>query len=176
MSSRFEIASRYRARSFLSGSSGKSSFLVRGPERASRSATRTVAAAREKLRLLGLADGQIADIETRGEASEHVTVLAPLSGVVVNKAALQGAYVSTGTRVYTIADLSVLWLMLEVYESDLEWVKLGQNVAFETDTYPGETFAGTVSFVDPVLTERTRSVKVRVNVPVPCVAARRSTA
>jgi len=132
-----------------------------------RSSARTVDASREKLRLLGLSPAQIADIEKQGAPSEHVTVLAPVSGVVVHKAAVQGSYVETGTHVYTIADLSVLWLQLDVYESDLEWVKLGQTVAFETDTYPGVAFPGRVSFIDPVLTEQTRSVKVRVEVSNP---------
>jgi Cu(I)/Ag(I) efflux system membrane fusion protein len=131
------------------------------------SGTRTVDAAREKLRLLGLSATQIAAVEERGEASEHVTIQAPVSGVVLHKTAIQGGYVETGTRVYTIADLSVLWLQLDVYESDLEWVHLGQVVVFETDTNPGETFQGKVSFIDPVLTEATRSVKVRVEVQNP---------
>ena len=87
-----------------------------------------------------------------------------MSGIVLRKAASEGMYVQTGTQVYAIADLSVLWLKLDVYEKDLGWVALDQRVTFETDAYPGEQFDGTVSFVDPVLDERSRSVKVRVNV------------
>jgi Cu(I)/Ag(I) efflux system membrane fusion protein len=132
-----------------------------------RSATRTIDAVRERLRLWGLTTRQIEDIEKHGTPSDHVTIVAPMSGVVLHKDAVEGSYVQTGTHVYAIADLSVLWLKLDVYESDLAWVKLGQTVEFDTDTYPGETFQGTVAFIDPMLNERSRSVKVRVNVANP---------
>lgn len=130
-----------------------------------RSAGRTVDAARDRLHLWGLTDAQIAAIGERGTPSDHVTIVAPMGGVVMHKDVTEGAYVQTGTSIYAIADLSVLWLMLDVYESDLAWVKAGQTVAFETEAYPGETFTGTISFIDPILDERTRSVKVRVDVP-----------
>ncbi len=132
-----------------------------------RSATRTAEAARERLRLWGLTGHQIQAIEQRGEPSDHVTIVAPTGGVVLHKNATEGTYVQTGTKVYTIADLSVLWLQLNVYESDLAWLETGQRVEFGTDAYPGTTFEGTVSFIDPLLDERTRSVEVRVDVPNP---------
>ena len=129
-----------------------------------RSAERTIHAARERLRLWGVTRAQIEAIEGRGTPSDHVSIVAPISGVVLHKDAVEGSYVQTGTHVYAIAELSVLWLKLDVYESDLSWVKLGQTVEFETDTYPGEGFRGEVAFVDPLLDERSRTVKVRVNV------------
>lgn len=125
----------------------------------------TVEAAREKLRLLGLLPEQIAELEARGQASDHLTIYAPVGGIVVHKNAQQGMYVQTGTRIYTIADLSVVWVMLDAYESDLAWLHYGQKVRFTSVAYPGETFAGTIAFIDPVLNEQTRTVKVRVNVP-----------
>jgi len=131
------------------------------------SSGRTIEAVKERLRLWGLTDKQIEDVEKRGTPSDHVTIAAPMSGVVLHKGAVEGAYVQTGTRVYEIADLSVLWLKLDVYESDLAWMKLGLGVDFETDTYPGERFQGVVAFIDPMLNERSRSVKVRVNVENP---------
>ena len=70
----------------------------------------------------------------------------------------------TGTPIYTIADLSRLWLELRAYESDISWIHYGQAVEFSTEAYPGEVFNGQISFVDPVLDERTRTVRVRVNV------------
>ena len=78
----------------------------------------TVEAAREKLRLLGLKKGQIARIEQERQASDHLTIYAPVGGVVMEKHLSQGGYVQTGTPIYTIADLSRLWLELAVYESD----------------------------------------------------------
>jgi Cu(I)/Ag(I) efflux system membrane fusion protein len=131
------------------------------------SAARTIEAVKERLRLWGLTDKQIEEVEKRHTPSDHVTIVAPMNGVVLHKGAVEGAYVQTGSQVYEIADLSVLWLKLDVYESDLAWMKLGLSVDFETDTYPGERFQGVVAFIHPMLNERSRSVKVRVNVENP---------
>ena len=124
----------------------------------------TVEAAREKLRLLGLKEEQIERVERERQASDHLTIYAPTGGVVIEKHLSEGAYVQTGTPIYTIADLSRLWLELRAYESDLSWIHYGQTVEFSTEAYPGEVFSGQISFVDPVLDERTRTVRVRVNV------------
>jgi len=128
-------------------------------------ARQTVEAAREKLRLWGLKPEQIAEIERKRRPSDHLTMYAPAGGVVVDKHLSEGAYVQTGTRIYTIADLSQVWLQLDAYESDLGWIRYGQEVEFETEAYPGERFTGRISFISPVLDEKTRTVKVRVNVP-----------
>ncbi len=125
----------------------------------------TVAATRERLRLWGLTDQQIGEIEKRGTPSDHVTIYAPQGGIVIHKNAQQGMYVETGTRIYTIADLSEVWVKLDAYESDLAWLRYGQPVSFTTVSYPGETFTGTISFIDPVLDSQTRTVKVRVEAP-----------
>lgn len=138
-----------------------------GLESTRSSAVRTVNAARERLRLWGLTAKQIEAVEARGKPSDHVTITAPMSGIVMHKAAVEGTYVKEGQHVYAIADLSMLWLQLDVYEADLAWVKVGDPVEFETDAYRGETFPGQVTFIDPVLDERSRSVKVRVNVENP---------
>ncbi|MFC1452559.1 efflux RND transporter periplasmic adaptor subunit [Verrucomicrobiota bacterium] len=127
--------------------------------------TATVEAAREKLRLWGLTPDQIAGIETRGKPDEQVTIYAPAGGIVVEKKAQEGMYVDTGTRIYTIADLARVWVNLDAYESDLAWLRYGQQVQFTTESHPGEAFTGSISFIHPVLDERTRTVKVRVNVP-----------
>jgi Cu(I)/Ag(I) efflux system membrane fusion protein len=130
-------------------------------------ASKTVDAAKEKLRLWGLTEKQIEEIEIRGKTSDHVTIYTPISGVVIHKNGLEGMYVETGTAIYTIADLSQVWVKLDAYESDLIWIRNGQKVEFETEVYPGETFKGKVVFVDPFLDPKTRTVKVRVNVPNP---------
>jgi Cu(I)/Ag(I) efflux system membrane fusion protein len=124
----------------------------------------TLDAAREKLRLLGLSAEQIAEVEKRGTANDHITIYAPISGIVVHKNALEGMYVKTGTRIYTVADLSHVWVKLDAYESDLSWLRFGQQVEFTTVSFPGEVFKGTISFIDPVLDPVTRTVKVRVDV------------
>jgi Cu(I)/Ag(I) efflux system membrane fusion protein len=125
----------------------------------------TLNAAREKLRLWGLTGEQVAKIETAGKVEDHITIYAPISGIVIHKNALEQMYVSTGTRLYTIADLSQVWIKLDAYESDLEWLRYGQQVEFTAVSHPGEVFRGTIIFIDPILNEKTRTVKVRVNVP-----------
>ncbi len=122
---------------------------------------------RDKFRLWGMTDEQIAEIEKRGTASDYMTIYAPMGGIVIHKNLLEGSYVKTGTRIYTIADLSHLWVKLDAYESDLAWLRYGQTVEFETEAYPGDIFTGTVSFISPVLNAKTRTVKVRVNVDNP---------
>lgn len=132
-----------------------------------RSTNATLEAAREKLRLLGLTAKQIQQIEDSGEPVTHLTIYSPIGGVVIEKKANEGMYVQTGTHIYTVADLSQLWVKLDAYESDLPWVQYGQQVEFTAEAYPGEVFTGWISFVQPVLDPKTRTVKVRVHVPNP---------
>ncbi len=133
-----------------------------------RSATRgTVEAAREKLRLSGLTREQIKELEETGKPQDHLTIYAPIGGTVIHKHAREGMYVKTGDRIYTIADLSHVWIRLDAYESDMSWVRYGQEVEFTVEAMPGRKFTGKISFVDPILNERTRTVKVRVDVPNP---------
>lgn len=127
----------------------------------------TIDSAREKLRLLGLTSQQIRDLERRGEATDHLTIFAPASGTVVRKNAVEGLYVETGTEIYQIADLSKVWVRLDAYESDMSWIRFGQDVEFTTEAYPGETFHGRIAFIDPILNPTSRTVKIRVNVDNP---------
>jgi Cu(I)/Ag(I) efflux system membrane fusion protein len=122
-------------------------------------------AARERLRLWGLTPEQIAEIERSGKARDHVTFYSPLGGIVVEKEAREGQYVETGMRLFTVADLTRVWVQLDAYESDLAWLRYAQEVVFQAEAYPGETFHGTIAFIDPLLDPTTRTVKVRVNVP-----------
>jgi len=123
----------------------------------------TVRAARDKLRLLGIKPEQIAQVERTKKATDHVTIHAPIGGIVIHKHAVEGMYVQTGSRIYTIADLSHLWVKLDAYEADLPWIHYGQEVEFETEAHPGRPFTGTIALVNPMLDERTRTVKVRLN-------------
>lgn len=122
----------------------------------------TLDAAREKLNLLGLTSSQISEIEKSDKFSSHITINAPIGGVVVHMNAREGIYVKTGTPIYTIADLSEVWVMFDVYESDLAWLREGQGVEFRPLAFPGEKFTGKISFIDPILNEKTRTVRVRV--------------
>ncbi|MDD3694892.1 MAG: efflux RND transporter periplasmic adaptor subunit [Lentisphaeria bacterium] len=128
------------------------------------SAKRTLLAAREKLRLLGLTPEQTEALEQSGKPGELVTIYATSQGVVIEKKAQEGMYVQTGSRIYTIADLSRIWVKLDVYESELAWVKIGSEVEFSTEAYPGRSYRGKVSFIDPVINPKTRSAKLRLSV------------
>ncbi|GAB4339432.1 MAG: hypothetical protein Kow0089_12320 [Desulfobulbaceae bacterium] len=132
-----------------------------------RTISRTEQAARKKLRLLGLTDSQIEEVSTRGTPSDHVTLTAPISGVVIRKEVTEGMYVKTGAPIYTIADLSRLWVILEAYESDLHAIGLGQPVEFTAQAFPGRRFTGTISYIDPVVNDRTRTVRVRLDIDNP---------
>ena len=121
-----------------------------------------LAATRERLRLWGLSADQIAGIERDGQVHDHVTFTAPIGGVVVEKDAREGQYVETGMRLFTVADLSRVWVQLDAYESDLALLRVDQEVAFEAEAYPGETFTGKLAFIDPVVDPATRTVRVRV--------------
>ncbi|MDP6518642.1 MAG: efflux RND transporter periplasmic adaptor subunit, partial [Planctomycetota bacterium] len=123
-----------------------------------------IEAAREKLRLLGLTVEQLGEIEASGSSSQHITILAPRSGTVIEQHVFEGMYVKTGTRIFTIADLSRVWVLLDAYEADLPWLRYGQEVSFTTDAVPGEEFRGHIGLIDPLLDPRTRTVKVRVHV------------
>jgi Cu(I)/Ag(I) efflux system membrane fusion protein len=122
-------------------------------------------ATRERLRLWDLTAEQIAEIERSGQVRDHVTFYSPIGGIVVEKEAREGMYVEAGMRIFTVADLSSVWVQLDADESDLAWLRSAQNVAFQAEAYPGETFKGTIMFIDPLLDPMTRTVKVRVNVP-----------
>ncbi|MFC1620486.1 efflux RND transporter periplasmic adaptor subunit [Candidatus Neomarinimicrobiota bacterium] len=131
------------------------------------SALATLLASREKLRLLGLTDEQIQSIEERGSSLDRLTIYSPVSGVVIHKNAAEGMYVQTGTRIYTIADLSRVWIILDAYESDLSWLHFGHEVEFQVEALPGQEFKGRIAFINPMLDTKTRTVKVRLSVPNP---------
>lgn len=125
----------------------------------------TLDAVRERLSLWGLSEGQIREIEERGTAEPRMAVLAPSGGTVVEKSVTEGMYVDTGMEIFTIADLSRVWIALEAYESDLAWLRTGQHAVFTVEGHPGETFEGAVSFVEPTVDPVTRTVEVRLEAP-----------
>lgn len=135
-----------------------------GNEIIKKTAGRTLAASREKLRLLGLRNGQLEAIEKQGKPTDHITLTAPMSGIVIKKDVNEGMYVKTGSPIYTLADLDKVWIILEAYESDLHSISLGQQVQFTVESYPGSTFQGEVAYIDPLVNNTTRTIRVRLNV------------
>jgi membrane fusion protein, copper/silver efflux system len=128
-------------------------------------AVRNLESVREKLRLWGLTSEQVKEVETQSKPSDRITINSPVSGIVIKKDAVDGMYIETGMQIYAIADLSRVWVKLDAYESDLKWIRYGQNLMFTTEAYPAETFTGKIAFIDPIVNPMTRTIKVRVNVP-----------
>jgi Cu(I)/Ag(I) efflux system membrane fusion protein len=125
---------------------------------------RALETAREKMRLLNLSEDQIAAIEILDKPNNHITIIAPQTGVVVNLNVKEGQYLKTGDALFGIADLTSVWLKMEAYESDLPWIRYAQKVTFTVEAIPGKTFHGRIAFIDPQLDPQRRIVKVRVNV------------
>lgn len=124
-----------------------------------------VQAARKRLLLWGISEQQVGELERDREAKTHMTIYAPMGGIVIKKMVKEGMYVMEGHVLFDIADLSAVWVMADIYESELAWIQTGQMVKIGVEAYPGETFMGRITFVDPFLNPRTRSVEVRIEVP-----------
>jgi len=122
-------------------------------------------AAREKLRQWKFTDSQIADIENSGAAKTVFDVYATVSGIVINKSVNVGDYVSQGTPLFEIADLSHVWALFDAYETDLPWISKGDRITFTLQSQPGKEFTGKVSFIDPVINPQTRVASVRLEIP-----------
>lgn len=126
-----------------------------------------VASARQRLKLMGVKDEQIAALVKAGEPNIKLPVYTPLSGIVIEKIVQQGQYVNVGDVLFNIADLSMVWVEAEVYENEFPNIKIGQMVDLVSQSYPGKTFRGRVAFIYPFLDPKTRTVKVRVEIPNP---------
>jgi membrane fusion protein, copper/silver efflux system len=123
--------------------------------------------ARRRLELLGLADAEIAEIGRTGQPLRDVPVRSTAAGTVIRKDAVEGAYVQPGSSLYTVADLSTVWVVAEVSESEIRRVRVGQAARLELPAYPGQTFTGKVSFVYPTLDSQTRTLRVRIELRNP---------
>jgi Cu(I)/Ag(I) efflux system membrane fusion protein len=121
-------------------------------------------AARDRLRLWNVTDQQIAALEQDQKPREYFTLYSPFRGVVEDVAVDQGRKVMPGDRVVDLADLSVVWVWAQFYQDDLALLQPGLPVTITTAAYPGETFRGKISVVDPFLNDATRTVRARINV------------
>lgn len=124
-----------------------------------------VGAARRRLRLWDISEAQIEQILRAGRASRTLTLYAPASGIVVEKNVIAGTAIQAGEPLYTIADLSEVWIEAEIREADAGLVREGAPASFELAAYPGRTFTGRVEYVYPALQEQARTLRVRIAVP-----------
>ncbi len=119
-------------------------------------------AGKERLRLYGLSNNQISELEKKGVPRSTITVLSPESGVVMQKLVQEGAYVDEGTSLFQLADLSVVWAEIEIPESDIRIIRNGYPVTIGTAVYPSEKFQGKVVFISPVENPESRTITVRL--------------
>ena len=138
--------------------------MQKSPQASRQAAGAALEAVRERLRLLGVPDAELARMEQQQRPTRTAAIRTPFTGTVIERLATEGAYVSTGTPLYRIADLSALWVQLDAYETDLPHLSVGQAVRFSVEALPGEEFAGKVTFIDPTLDVRLRTARVRVRV------------
>ncbi|MBK1882780.1 efflux RND transporter periplasmic adaptor subunit [Luteolibacter pohnpeiensis] len=126
-----------------------------------------------RLRQMGLTPEQIDALPNKSAEALVSQILAPIGGTVVAQDVYEGQYVTTGQKLFEIADFSTMWFQFIAYESDLSSIQLGQTVRLTTPSRPGKTFTGKVTFIDPNLDPSTRSTQVRVEIPNPEVNGQR---
>ncbi len=137
-------------------------------EDAGRRAEALVDAARTRLSYWDIAPQQIARLEETGEIFRTLKVVSPASGLVMKRMhGLEGMAVRPGMETYHIADLSSLWLSVEIFEDQVAWIGEGTPAQVKFTYFPGETFRGTVRFIEPEFSEKTRTLRVKLEVPNP---------
>lgn len=122
-------------------------------------------AARERLKQWKLTESQVDEIEKSGKIVNNVRVYSNTSGTVVARYVNTGDYVSGGTVLFSIADLSRVWVLFDAYESDLPFLDQGKKISFTLQALPGKEYSGNISFIDPVIDPAARVARVRVEVP-----------
>lgn len=123
--------------------------------------------ARRQLRELGMMEAQVKELEKSGKVQSRITIHSPMAGTVIAKEVVEGEEVKRGQTLYKIADLSTVWLMIDLFPDDATLIQEGQTVEAEVRSWPGEMFRGNVTFKDPIVHPQTRTVRVRVELPNP---------
>lgn len=123
------------------------------------------AAARQRLKYWDIGDGQIKAIEKSGKPMRSLTLHSPYSGFVLERLAYKGMNITPGMTLFKLADLSVVWLNVDVYEADLPYVRIGQTAKLSLSTFPDAPFTGKVIYVYPALDSRTRTARIRIELP-----------
>ncbi len=117
-----------------------------------------------KLRLLGLTEAQVGNLVEKKELTERITLYSPISGTVIEKLVVEKAAFKAGEPLYRIANLETVWVYVNIYEYDLPWIRYGQKVSIAAEALPGTTFSGMVTFVQPIVNDLTRTIRVPVHV------------
>jgi membrane fusion protein, copper/silver efflux system len=130
---------------------------------------RLTESARQRLRRLGLTDEQIGGLRPGADTNSMTMVTAPIGGTVVNRSAFEGQYVKEGDKLFEIADLSRMWFRFNVYEQDLPSIAIGDVVRVTSPALGGKTFEGPIAFIEPTISQETRSARVRVELQNPII-------
>jgi Cu(I)/Ag(I) efflux system membrane fusion protein len=117
--------------------------------------------ARRRLKLWDITEDHIEDLERTGEVLRTLPIHAPTSGTVIKKTALAGMHVNPGDELYTIADLSHIWINADIYEYEIPFIKVGQTASVTLSYDPGAVLQGRIAFIYPTLDPQTRTAKVR---------------
>jgi membrane fusion protein, copper/silver efflux system len=119
-------------------------------------------AAKERLRQWRLSESQITSVENSGTIRTNVDIVSDISGIITARRVNNGDYVNQGTVLFDVADLSKVWVLFDAYESDLQFLRKGDNLGFTVQALPGVKFTGKIAFIDPVIDPVNRVAKVRV--------------
>jgi RND family efflux transporter MFP subunit len=117
-----------------------------------------------RLKNWDISEEQVRELTQSGEARRTLTFRSPVSGIVMEKKAVQGMRFMPGESLYQIADLSSVWVMADVYEQDIGLVRTGAKAKISISAYPGQSFEGTITYVYPTLKPETRTVSVRLEI------------
>ena len=140
--------------------------LIRSPfQEVAASGNSLAESAKRRLKLWDISDDQIKALEENGQPKKTLTLYSPFSGFVLEKSAYPGMNVMPGMALFKLADLSVVWLIADIYEYELPFVRLGQQASVQLSYLPGETFTGKVIYIYPALNPETRTAKARFEFP-----------
>lgn len=123
--------------------------------------------ARERLRLWDISEEQIKQLDETGKVTRDLTFYAPSAGFITDRKAFPQASVTPDTELYTLSDLSTVWANADIYENEVQYVRIGQKMQLTLSYSPGKTYTGTISYIYPTVDPQTRTVKVRMDIPNP---------
>ncbi len=125
-------------------------------------------AARERLRLWDVSDDEVQALEKEGKVKRTLTMYSPASGIVTERAVFpRGRYVTPDMDLYTIVDLSTAWVLADIYEYEMAYVRAGQTATMRLSYFPGKSYVGKVAYINPTVDPKTRTAKVRLELPNP---------
>ncbi len=137
-------------------------YLIAIKQQSNRKASFKIEKARNQLRLLGVPDSTIKQIEERGESQNTIPVYASQDGIITMLGAREGMYMQPQAELFTIADDGRMWVQIDVYEHQLDWVKAGLDAEITVPAHPGRTWEGKVEYLYPELDKQSRTLKVRL--------------